>query len=405
MLNSNIDYPVDLYGGRTGLMEVLEKLTHKQEIPVVKYAGITYSEVEEIIDHVFCKPIQYIDFNNDFTESRIVEINELIMKKGESLINSNGVPALKTSYLANNNPELYSFAGVGCTAIPRAKQFPLGKCLQKIIVETQKEYSKYYRRVHKDIDNLKFGCMFMENLPKQFAWGTVWSGKNGCVFEVFTSYAPIIVKHVLVKKKDELLLCIPESISDKYQFQLKLQRLYDWSRTIPFSDIEFCIGQQGLLVTQYRPIPYSLVPKISFLIDNCLEGDCPPPYADNISTNGRVRIFTEKANLQLMINKEYTDNEIWVVSYHPQSEESTLKDILYAASDIKFNDKKVPSLVAVVDETDQWSHLHAVAAEDPHIFKLGYMQRETFSKMNDIRQGEYIHAFTENTGWIQIEKA
>ena len=378
MLNyKNTIYPFEQYGGRTSLMEILNIIAEQFGIPVIRYMGISYLSVNDIIKKVFNKSINEISFQSDFSEKKIEQLHEILKTKCIDFFGENTTPILKTSYISNNNPNSLSFAGVGCTAIPIDNHFPLGNCFKKIILETRKEYSSYYRIIH-GISDLTFGCLLMDNLPEQYAWGTVWSTDNSCIFEIIT-YSPMIVKHIFVKNNIDLSFCIPESVINREQFLNELEKVYSLTKSFPFSDIEFCIGSQGILLTQYRPVPHSLQSRIVLRNKQSLSHNCPPPYSDIISTNGTIEIFTTIIDLTLINKISLNENIIIIVSYHPQNKNSTLKDFIFSLTnmDIKNNF----TIIALIDNNEQWSHLHAVVAEDWHINHLGYMRSNDFYKI------------------------
>ena len=396
MINyKNTIYPFEQYGGRTSLMEILDIIAKQFDIPVIRYMGISYLNVNDIIKKVFNKSINEINFQCDFSEKKIEQLHEIIKTKCINFFGEATTPILKTSYISNNNPNLLSFAGVGCTAIPNDNHFPLGNCFKKIILETQKEYSSYYRIIH-GIKDLNFGCLVMDNLPEQYAWGTVWSTDCSCIFEII-SYSSMIVKHIFVKSNTDLSFCIPENVINREQFLYELEKVYSLAKSFPFSDIEFCIGSHGILLTQYRPIPHSLHSRILLRNKQSLSLNCPPPYSDIISINGTIEIFTTIKDLNL-INK----NIIIIVSYQSQNKNSTLKDLIFSLANM--NIKSNFTIIALIDDNEHWSHLHAVIAEDFHINHLGYMRNNDFYKIKNLKNGDSVNVYTDIDGWVQIKK-
>lgn len=409
MLISNIQFPIETYGGKTALMETLTELSTPANIPVVKYSGISEMKIREIIESVFYRSIEEIDHNIGLTESRLISLHELIKDEATTTINDYGFPVLKTSFLANNNPSKLSFAGVGCTAIPRDKTAPLGVCIRKILFDRKKEYANNYRKVHEGINDDSFGCMLMEYLPKQLAWGTVWSSPNGSVFEIFTTAESVQVLHFLVRCKADLMHCTPSSIINKKLFRRHLQELYEWVSSIPYSDIEFCVSENNVLLTQYRPIPQDLVELLHNRENKLESGRCPPPYSSVQQIEGTINRLFELKKSQSLYPVELTDikeaqknNQIWFVSYFPQNVQSGLLQLLMKVS--KYKNIKLPTIVAVVDEDRQWGHLHAVAAEDPNIDTLVYMKLTDYIELERYEDGVELTLSINKTGWAVLKQ-
>ena len=62
------------------------------------------------------------------------------------------------------------------------------------------------------------------------------------------------------------------------------------------------------------------------------------------------------------------------------------------------------TIIALIDDNEHWSHLHAVIAEDFHINHLGYMRNNDFYKIKNLKNGDSVNVYTDIDGWVQIKK-
>lgn len=114
----------------------------------------------------------------------------------------------------------------------------------------------------------------------------------------------------------------------------------------------------------------------------------------------QIKIITKTSDIKQINN--YT-NEILLLTYHSQNEESTLKEFLFRNAEKQGRNRF--KIISVVYSNEQWGHLHAIAAEDKSIDSLGYIRNVDFKNINALQNGDNVNVFTDYKGWTQIKKA
>ena len=393
-------YPISEYGGRVAMMDVLETRTSKLGYQTVPFAGVSFNTVKKMREAVLISELD-LQQNDAIPPNQIINDLESILFEGlcETSLEHGG-PVIKASYLSNNCPNELSFAGVGSTVIAKNER-RVGECIYKVIKESEKPYSNYYRQSHSEISSRDMGLLVMGFLPKQIAWGTAWVGNTGVVIEVYNSANYQEITHISIdsrysyRESDFPWICN----CDIFHSELKklLTGIYGFG--IP-SDIEFCIGYDGLKITQWRPIPAISLLKLEQNLRCGFRTICPPPYSEDMKISGRLRkldFSAEDPSLsQLLVSANSRLDEIWVISYTSSNQIVGLFNLLNIASLAK---KQIPPVVVILDSKQMWRHLHAVASEENMITRLAYSTPELYSEVKDLPDGTFIKVENDHNGY------
>ena len=407
----NVDAAYAQFGGRVALMYCLRELGGNAGIDVARFGGVDHETVGRLRAYAEEAWQQLGDarlFDDAFIEQTLAPFTE-------PFDNGIGLPVLKLSYLDNRNPDALSFAGVGATSIPRNQITSLSRCFCATIRGLGRPYARYYRKQHPEFESDATGLMIMEHLPTKDIWGTAWTHGSQLVLEVQSKLRGSY--HARIASTDDARRIAGESRERVPLFE-SIQRIRALAADLPPSDIEYCIDEQGLMLSQWRPIPLCSRPRLVRQF-GFGPGDCPPPYASSRAVEGVLRCVSRWDNGSAdawveCIARALRENDVLLVRYGldstpcaPQQagrpacvdDLASLFDVLYATSEAGI--AELPPLLIALDSNVTWGHLHAVLAEDKRVSFAGYVLPRQADELIAL-EGRSILVEPNKQGWMEV---
>ena len=408
----NVDAAYLQFGGRVALMHCLSELGSNAGIDVTRFGGIDHETVGRLracAEEAWRQLGDSCLLDDAFIEQALAPFIE-------PFDNGIGLPVLKLSYLDNRNPNMLSFAGVGATSIPRNEITSLSRCFCATIRGLNRPYTRYYRKQHPEFESDATGLMIMEHLPTKDIWGTAWTYGSQLVLEVQSKLRGSY--HARIASIDDAQRIAEESRERVPLFE-SIQRIRALAADLQPSDIEFCIDEQGLMLSQWRPIPLCSRARLieQFGFD---PNDCPPPYSSSHTVEGVLkcafRLDDGDASAWVeCIAQTLLANGVLLVQYgldlmlgasSSQADRpvciddlASLFDVLYVTSEAGMT--KLPPLLIVIDNNVAWGHLHAVLAEDSRVSFAGYVLPQQADGLIAL-EGRNILVGPNKQGWMEL---
>lgn len=407
----NVDAAYSQFGGRVALMYRLRELGSNAGIDVARFGGIDHETIERL--RAYAEEAWQQVGDERLLDDAFIE--QTLAPFAEPFDNGIGLPVLKLSYLDNRDPDMLSFAGVGATSIPRNQITSLSRCFCATIHGLGRPYTRYYRKQHPEFESDATGLMIMEHLPTKDIWGTAWTYGSQLVLEVQSKLRGSY--HARIASTDDARR-IAEKSRERVPLFDSIQRIRALAADLPPSDIEYCIDEQGLMLSQWRPIPLCSRPRLVEQF-GFGPGDCPPPYVFSRAVEGVLRCVPRWSNDSAdawveCITRALRDNGVLLVRYGldltpraPQQavrptcvdDLASLFDVLYATSEAGI--AELPPLLVALNSNVTWGHLHAVLAEDKRVSFAGYVLPQQADELIAL-ESRNVLVGPNKQGWMEV---